>query len=84
MKRHPPRSLEGLDLMTSPESLLIAEGLEEAAQRRRKLAALDSMGLSCYLDKSGSVSALVEVEDLYAFVTDDMSDEQYRRYHNGS
>ncbi len=60
---------------------LSPEGL---AQRERQLGALDNMGLSCYLDKSGSVSALVEVEDLYEFVTEDMTEEQYRRYHHGS
>ncbi len=70
--------------MTSFEKyLLVAEGLGEAAQRERKLAALDRMGLVPYLDKSGSVSASVEVEDLYAFVTDDMTDSQHRRFLNG-
>ena len=57
---------------------------EGLAQRELKLDALDAMGLKPILDKLGSVSALVEVEDLYAFVTEDMTDEQYRRFHNGS
>jgi len=65
-------------------TFLTAKGFEEAAQRERKLAALDAMGLRCYLDRSGSVSASVEVEDLYAFVTDDMTETQYRRYHHGT
>ncbi len=54
------------------------------AKRERQLDALDNMGIVPYLDKSGSVSALVEVEDLYEFVTEDMTDQQYRRFHNGS
>ena len=37
-----------------------------------------------YLDKVLSVSALVEVEDLYAHVSDALIDQQYRRFHNGS
>ncbi len=66
---------------------LTAKGLEEAAQRDLELSALDAMGIRPYLDKVGSVSGL-ELErdphDLYAFVTEDMTDDQYRRYHNGS
>ncbi len=41
-------------LVLSPEGL---------AQRERKLDEVDAMDESRYLDKSGSVSALVEVED---------------------
>ena len=59
--------------------LLSPEGL---AQRELKLNALDAMGIRPYLDKSGSVSAMVEVEDLYEFVTDDMTNEQHRRFLN--
>ena len=61
----------------------------ELAERERQYNAILAMGLtpredSVTLDRSGSVSGLVEVEDLYAFVTEDMSDDQYRRFHNGS
>ena len=41
--------------------------------------ALDMAEQNRYLDTSGSVSALVEVE-----VNDDQIDEQYRRFLNGS
>ena len=67
----------------SHDGFLTARGIRAVAERKRKLDALAAMDLCPYLDKSGSVSASVEVEDLYAFVTDDMSDDQYRRYHNG-
>jgi len=69
---------------TGHNGFLTAKGLQEVAQRELKLNALDAMGIRPYLDKSGSVSALVEVEDLYEFVTDDMTDQQYWRFHNGS
>ncbi len=62
-------------LVRSPEGL---------AQRELKLNALDAMGIRPYLDSVGSVSASVEVEDLYAFVTEDMTEQQYRRFHSGS
>ncbi len=49
------------------------------------LAGLSPLGVDgrCdphYLDNEGSVSALVEVEDL----CDQLIDEQYRRFHSGS
>ena len=64
--------------------LLTAKGLAEAAQRELELNALDAMGIVPYLDKVGSVSAMPDARDFYAFVTDDMTDQQYRRFHNGS
>ena len=57
---------------------------ERGAQRELKLKALAAMDIVPQVDKVGSVSALVEVEDLYAFVIEDMTDDQYRRYHNVS
>jgi len=59
------------------------------AQREREFNALCAMGLtpreqSVMLDKFFSMSALVEVEDLYAFVTDDMIRDQEERYLNGT
>jgi len=61
----------------------------ELAQRLLEYNALLAMGLTpreelVRLDKSGSVSGLVEVEGLYNFVTEDMSDADKRRFHNGS
>ena len=61
--------------------LLSPEGL---AQRELKLNALDAMGIRPYVDKVGSVSALTGLDDLYDFVTEDMTEEQYQRFHNGS
>ena len=66
---------------------LTASGLKETAQRDLELSALDSMGISPHLDRVGSVSASgpgPDPHDLYAFVTEDMTDEMYRRFHNGS
>ncbi len=64
------------------------ESLVRIADRRRDVieGALRSMGLtrlphSVRLDKSGSVSALVEVEELYAFVTEDMTAAERRSHH---
>ncbi len=42
---------------------LTAKGLEEAAQRERWLTEVDAMDPGRYVDRVGSVSALVEVED---------------------
>jgi len=47
---------------SSHGSFLTAKGLEEAAQRF-SLEDLSPRGVHEYVDKSGSVSALVEVED---------------------
>ncbi len=47
---------------SSHGSFLTAKGLEEAAQRF-SLEDLSPRGVNAYVDKEGSVSALVEVED---------------------
>ncbi len=59
------------------------------ADQHRKVAALHAMGLrqrdqSRRVDIPGSVSAMAEPEDLYAFVTKDMSSERVARFLNGS
>ncbi len=66
----------------SHNGFLTAKGLEETAQRL-SLEGLAPRGVHGYLDKVVSVSGLVEVEDLYAHVTDQDLDEQARRVHNG-
>ncbi len=75
--------------MTPPSDSSQLDLEVEIAQREREFRALLEMGLtpaeeSVRLDTQGSVSAMVEVEGLYAFVTEDMTDEQYRRFHHGS
>ena len=68
-------------------SFLTAKGLEEAAQRSSLEGLLplgvDSKDESQYLDKVGSVSALVEVEGSNVF-DHELIDSQYRRFLNGS
>ena len=60
---------------------LTAKGLGEAAQRT-SLEGLAPRGELGYFDKVGSVSALVEpVEPIWV---DQLLNEQYRRFHNGS
>ena len=56
---------------------LSPEGL---AQRELELPEVDRMGTSRYVDKSGSVSALVEVEDHW---DDEIMEDQYRRFLSG-
>ncbi len=51
----------------SHNGLLTAKGLAEAAQREACRQGVDGMAARRYLDKSGSVSALVEVEDDYDY-----------------
>ncbi len=63
---------------------LLAKGLEEAAQRRASLAALDAMGPNMYLDKVGSVSGLELERDSYRYTSDTFLDRQAERFHNGS
>jgi len=62
---------------------LIAKGLEEAAQREDafgyRLAVEVPIG---YLDKSVSVSALIEPSE--PIFVDDLLEDQYRRFLNGS
>ncbi len=67
---------------SSHGGFLTAKGLKEAAQRELQLDAVDSMDTRLYLDKVGSVSALVEVEG--GHMCDQLIDEQYRRFLNGS
>ena len=50
--------------------MLTKTGLAEAAQRESYRAALDGMEPARYLDRSGSVSALVEVEDDFEYDPD--------------
>ena len=66
----------------SRNGFLCKKGLEEAAQRF-SLEGLDSRREVGYVDKVVSVSALVEVEDLYADLEDESIDQQYRRFLNG-
>ena len=44
---------------------------------------VDKTEESRYLDKVGSVSAMVEVEEFHVW-DDQVLDQQYRRFHNGS
>jgi len=64
---------------------LTAKGLGEAEQRRLGSAfacAVDAGQLSLYLDKVGSVSALIEpAEPIWV---DGLLDQQYQRFRNGS
>ncbi len=57
----------------SPEGLVQRDGPELAGAVAMR-----------YLDKVGSVSALVEGEDLYANVTDHILEAQSERFHHGS
>ncbi len=68
----------------SHNGFLTDRGYAEVAQRELGLQGVDGTGASLYLDKSGSVSALAEAEDLYAHVSDQMLLEQGERFHNGS
>jgi len=67
----------------SHSGFLTAKGLEEAAQRELGLSEVDGMDASRYLDKSGSVSALVEVEDDFEYSPDHVELNR-RLIHNGS
>ena len=73
----------------SHNGFLTGRGYAEAAQRSLEGLEVADVGLTrdakCVrLDKSGSVSALIEVEDLYAHVTDQLILEQSERFRNGS
>ena len=59
--------------------LLSPEGL---AERDDVSQGVDNMDLFGYLDKSGSVSALVEVEGSHVW-EDEVIEEQYRRFLSG-
>ncbi len=70
----------------SHNGFLTAKGLKEAEQRELELAGFRGVDKSMapwYLDKVGSVSALVEVEGDHVF-DDQLLEDQYRRFHNGS
>jgi len=74
-------------VVDSVSSWLMANGLEEAAQREYMLDGLREMGLTpqeklVSVLVQGSVSGLVEVEELYRFVTEDMSEADKLRFHN--
>ena len=66
----------------SHNGFLTAKGLAEAAQRF-SLEGLAPRGELGYLDKVGSVSALVEGEAFHVW-DDALLDSQHRRFHNGS
>ncbi len=51
----------------SHNGLLTARGLQEAAQREAFGHGVDAMAARRYLDRSGSVSASIEVEDDYDY-----------------
>ena len=61
---------------------LTAKGLAEAEQRL-SLEGLAPRGLPEYVDRVGSVSALVEVEEFHVF-DERLLEEQHRRFLNGS
>jgi len=67
----------------SRNGFLCRKGLEEAAQRELEGFEVDGMDASRYLDKSGSVSALVEVEDDFEYSPDHVELNQ-RLTHHGS
>jgi len=66
----------------SHNGFLTAKGLAEAAQRDVIIDGVASMDMFGYLDKSGSVSAMVEVEENHVW-DDQLLDEQARRVLNG-
>ncbi len=73
----------------SHAGFLTARGYAESAQRELKLNGIAGMGLipdevADRLDKSGSVSALIEVEDAYVHVTDQLLLEQSERFLHGT
>jgi len=75
-------------LCLSHNGFLTERGYAELAQREHQLNVFCEVGLDSpvavpYLDKVGSVSALVEVEGSYA-QPDAVIDEQYQRFLNGS
>ena len=68
---------------SSHGSFLTAKGLQEAAQREGDPLRVALAGRERYLDKVGSVSALVEGEGAF-WPSDEEIDNQYRRFLNGS
>ncbi len=67
----------------SHNGFLTERGYASVAQQT-SLEGLAPLGVVDYLDSTGSVSALVEVEDLFAHVTDQQLLEQSERFHHGS
>ena len=63
----------------SRNGFLCRKGLEEAAQRELAIREVDSMAPLQYLDSRVSVSGLFEFE-----FNDEILEDQYRRFHNGS
>ncbi len=67
----------------SHNGFLVGRSPEGLAQRTLLKPELDGMQHVEYLDRVGSVSALVEVEEFHVF-DDQLIDQQYRRFHSGS
>ena len=67
----------------SRNGFLTSAGLADVAQRSLEGLEVDAMAETRYLDRVGSVSALVEVEESHVF-DDELIEEQYRRFRNGS
>ena len=67
---------------SSHGSFLTAKGLKEAAQRR-SLEGLAPLGDHAYVDRVVSVRGVVEVEG-GPWLCDEETDNQYRRFLNGS
>ena len=65
----------------SRNGFLTGKGLKEAAQRF-SLEGLAPRGVHEYLDKVGSVSALIEPSE--PIFVDELIEEQYRRFHSGT
>ncbi len=84
--REKARSASALKLMRcncrAHNGFLTAKGLEEAAQRF-SLEGVAPRGEGEYVDRVGSVSALVEGEGAI-WLPELQLEEQYRRFHNGS
>ncbi len=67
----------------SRNGFLTSRGYRDVAQRSLEGLEVDAMGPSQYVDRVGSVSALVEVEDDFDYAEDHV--ELNRRFiHNGS
>jgi len=67
----------------SHSGFLTARGIRAVAQRSLEGLEVDAMAVPLYLDKVGSVSGL-ELERDYHVFDDQLLDQQYRRFHNGS
>ncbi len=67
----------------SHNGFLTSEGFKEAALRGAICNGVDGTGASPYLDRVGSVSGLELERDPFE-LDDRQTDEQYRRFHNGT